>query len=100
MTETIGYALVALAALVPAYLLGAVPFGLIIAKSRGVDLRNSGSKNIGATNVFRCVGAKWGILAFLLDTLHHLFDTFLEIPSVLGTCDQGAHIHLIDAATG
>ena len=69
MTEMIGYALVALASLVPAYLLGAVPFGLIIAKSRGVDLRNSGSKNIGATNVFRCVGAKWGILAFLLDML-------------------------------
>ncbi len=62
-------ALCAIAALVPAYLLGAVPFGLIIARARGVDLRNSGSKNIGATNVFRCVGAKWGILAFVLDML-------------------------------
>ncbi len=62
-------ALCALAALVPAYLLGAIPFGLMIANVRGVDLRNSGSKNIGATNVFRCVGAKWGILAFVLDML-------------------------------
>lgn len=59
----------ALAALLPAYLLGAIPFGLLIARARGVDLRNSGSKNIGATNVFRCVGAKWGILAFVLDML-------------------------------
>ncbi len=62
-------ALCAVAALLPAYLLGAIPFGLIIANARGVDLRNSGSKNIGATNVFRCVGAKWGILAFVLDML-------------------------------
>lgn len=59
----------ALAALLPAYLLGAIPFGLIIARCKGVDLRSVGSKNIGATNVFRCVGAKWGILAFLLDML-------------------------------
>lgn len=59
----------ALVALLIAYLLGAIPFGLLIANARGVDLRNSGSKNIGATNVFRCVGAKWGILAFVLDML-------------------------------
>ncbi len=65
-------ALYALAALVPAYLLGAIPFGLLIANARGVDLRNSGSKNIGATNVFRCCGAKWGILAFVLDMLKGL----------------------------
>lgn len=58
-----------LAILFMAYLLGAIPFGLIIANARGVDIRNAGSKNIGATNVFRCVGAKWGILAFLLDML-------------------------------
>lgn len=62
-------ALAAVMALLVAYLLGAIPFGLIIANARGVDLRNSGSKNIGATNVFRCVGAKWGILAFLCDML-------------------------------
>lgn len=62
----------ALAALIPAYLLGAVPFGLLIAHVRGVDLRNSGSRNIGATNVFRCVGARWGILAFVLDLLKGL----------------------------
>ena len=57
-----------LAALV-AYLLGAVPFGLIIALSRGIDVRKAGSGNIGATNVFRTVGKPWGILAFALDFL-------------------------------
>lgn len=59
-----------------AYLLGAIPFGLIIANTQGVDLRNSGSKNIGATNVFRCVGAKWGILAFVCDMLKGLGGVF------------------------
>ena len=59
----------ALAALVPAYLLGAIPFGLLIGKARGVDVREVGSRNIGATNVFRCVGAGWGVLAFVLDLL-------------------------------
>ena len=58
--------------LIPAlvsYLLGAVPFGLLIALSRGIDVRKVGSGNIGATNVFRAVGKPWGILAFALDFL-------------------------------
>ena len=50
-----------------AYLAGAIPFGLLIARLNGVDIRNVGSKNIGATNVFRCVGKGWGVLTFALD---------------------------------
>ncbi len=50
-----------------AYLVGAIPFGLLIARLKGVDIRSVGSKNIGATNVFRCVGKGWGVLTFLLD---------------------------------
>ena len=50
-----------------AYLLGSVPFGLLVARARGVDIRAVGSRNIGATNVFRCVGKPWGILTFALD---------------------------------
>lgn len=51
-----------------AYLLGSIPFGLGIGKiAKGIDIREHGSKNIGATNVFRVVGKKWGILALFLD---------------------------------
>lgn len=50
-----------------AYLLGAIPFGYLIARSQGVDIRKMGSGNIGATNVARTVGRKWGVLVFLLD---------------------------------
>jgi glycerol-3-phosphate acyltransferase PlsY len=50
-----------------AYLLGSIPFGFLIAKTRGVDIRTVGSGNIGATNVFRCVSRKLGILTFVLD---------------------------------
>ena len=52
-----------------AYLFGAVPFGLLVAKSRGVDIREKGSGNIGATNVFRVVGKGWGVFTFTLDAL-------------------------------
>ncbi len=60
------------AAALPAYLLGSVPFGLLIARSRGIDIRSVGSRNIGATNVFRCIGKPWGVLTFLLDFLKGL----------------------------
>lgn len=50
-----------------AYLLGAIPFGFLIARAQGVDIRTVGSRNTGATNVFRCVGKVWGITTFILD---------------------------------
>lgn len=62
-----------LIALVTAYLIGAVPFGLFVARTQGVDLRAVGSGNIGATNVFRSVGKPWGLLTFALDFLKGFF---------------------------
>ena len=59
-----------------AYLVGGVPFGFLIGKMRGVDVRTVGSKNIGATNVYRTVGHKWGLLAFLCDFLKGFLPTF------------------------
>ena len=58
-----------------AYLIGGIPFGYLIGRMRGVDVRTVGSKNIGATNVFRTVGKKWGLLAFLCDVLKGLLPT-------------------------
>ena len=61
--------------LVGAYLVGGIPFGYLIGRMRGVDVRTVGSKNIGATNVFRTVGKKWGVLAFACDVLKGLLPT-------------------------
>jgi len=55
-----------------AYLLGSIPFGFLIAKARGIDIRTVGSGNIGATNVLRSVGKSWGILTLVLDALKGL----------------------------
>jgi acyl phosphate:glycerol-3-phosphate acyltransferase len=52
-----------------AYLLGAVPFGLLIGLARGVDIRTQGSRNIGATNAGRVLGRKWGYVCLILDVL-------------------------------
>jgi glycerol-3-phosphate acyltransferase PlsY len=58
------------------YLLGALPFGLLVARSRGIDIRTQGSGNIGATNVFRCIGKGWGIFTFVLDALKGFVPAF------------------------
>ena len=52
-----------------AFVLGSIPFGLIIGRAHGIDIRAHGSKNIGATNVGRVLGRKWGFLCFALDAL-------------------------------
>lgn len=61
--------LILLLVLPVSYLLGAIPFGLLIGKIYGKDIRQEGSRNIGATNVTRCIGPWQGKLCFLLDFL-------------------------------
>jgi glycerol-3-phosphate acyltransferase PlsY len=56
-----------LAALIPFYLIGAFPTGVLLAKSQGVDLSKVGSGNVGATNVARALGKKAGILTLVID---------------------------------
>lgn len=56
-------------ALAASYFIGAIPFGLIVGKvSKGIDIRDFGSGNIGASNVLRTLGPVLGVLVLLLDT--------------------------------
>ena len=57
------------------YLIGSIPSGYLVARSQGIDIRQHGSKNIGATNVLRVMGKKWGYLVFFCDS----FKGFLAV---------------------
>jgi acyl phosphate:glycerol-3-phosphate acyltransferase len=50
-----------------AYVAGSIPFGLVVARAKGVDLRAVGSGNIGATNVARALGKGWAVVVLLAD---------------------------------
>ncbi|HPA18904.1 MAG TPA: glycerol-3-phosphate 1-O-acyltransferase PlsY [Verrucomicrobiae bacterium] len=52
-----------------AFLVGSIPWGYVIGRAKGIDVRAHGSGNIGATNVGRLLGRGWGVLVFLLDAL-------------------------------
>lgn len=62
---SVGYILTAIAA----YLLGSIPTGFLVGKARGIDIRRSGSGNIGATNAFRILGKPAGTMVLLADAL-------------------------------
>jgi glycerol-3-phosphate acyltransferase PlsY len=57
----------ALVAVVVAYLLGSIPFAFLAGRANGVDLRTVGSGNLGAANVFRNLGRRWGIAVMAAD---------------------------------
>jgi glycerol-3-phosphate acyltransferase PlsY len=94
----------AIALVAGAYLLGSIPFGLILARRRGVDVRQVGSGNIGATNVARSLGKKLGLMVLALDVAkgaipvlalrwlppdqrtHPLLLTAVGIAPILGHC--------------
>ncbi len=68
------------------YLLGSIPWGLLIGFLNHVDIRTKGSKNIGSTNVTRILGGGWGKICFVLDFLKGYLGVFLGgwIASQLG----------------
>ncbi|MCC6908829.1 MAG: glycerol-3-phosphate 1-O-acyltransferase PlsY [Phycisphaerales bacterium] len=61
--------------LVAAYGVGSIPFALIIGRARGIDIRLHGSGNVGASNVGRTLGRKYGMLCFALDVCKGLGPT-------------------------
>ncbi len=63
--------------LIASYLIGAIPFGLVIGKFAGKDVRNEGSKNIGATNVSRLLGKKLGFVTLVCDCLKGFLPMFV-----------------------
>lgn len=73
-----------------AYLIGGIPFGYIIVRlKKGIDIRNCGSGNIGATNVGRVIGFKWGLFVFILDFLKGF------LPALLGRLLYGLDTGLL-----
>lgn len=76
-------------AILVAYLLGSIPFGFLLGKLKGIDIRTVGSCNIGATNVTRTLGKKWGWSCFLFDASKGFFPPFLTTSFLLpylGVC--------------
>ncbi len=60
------------------YLAGSIPFGLLLARWVGkIDLRQHGSRNIGATNVARTMGLRWGVCVLVLDALKGMLPVLL-----------------------
>ncbi len=59
------------------YLIGSIPTGLLLGKAYGIDVRNEGSGNIGATNLYRTVGRKVGIITLIGDCLKGLLPVLL-----------------------
>lgn len=73
-------------ALLAAYLVGSIPFSLLIGRwVAGIDLRQHGSRNVGATNVARTLGLRWGLLALALDALKGLTPVLLLPELCLGS---------------
>ena len=91
-------ALIGLATAAAAYLLGAIPTGLIIARLRGIDIRQSGSGNIGATNVLRSVGPWAALMVMLIDPLKGVLAVL--IPTALGLGPWWISAAAIAAALG
>ena len=77
-----------------AYLIGALPFGFITAKLvSGQDIRTLGSGNIGATNVSRVLGGKWGLIVLVLDACKGLLPVW-GLPLLVMSTDNPNFLHL------
>ncbi len=68
---------------IAAWCIGSIPTAFLVGKANGVDLRRVGSGNLGATNVFRTLGWKWGLFVYLFDAAKGMIPVLL-LPAVAG----------------
>lgn len=74
-----------------AYVVGSFPTALLVGRAHGVDLRTVGSGNLGATNVFRTLGWRWGLLVYAVDFLKGLLPV-LWLPRVMPPATGAMHV--------
>ncbi len=83
------------------YLIGSIPFGLLAGKIKGIDIRKTGSGNIGATNIYRTLGIWPAIAVFVLDLLKGtlaIWIAFVMLPSTTAFLPREAYIILCGIA--
>ncbi|MCK5779730.1 MAG: glycerol-3-phosphate 1-O-acyltransferase PlsY [Psychrilyobacter sp.] len=89
--------------LIIAYFMGSLPTGVIIGKRfKGIDIREYGSKNTGATNAYRVLGKKFGIIVLLADALKGWLPVFLASVGGFGVSNwkiTGWHLILVGLTT-
>lgn len=87
-----------------AYLIGSIPFSWLVARTKGIDLRNIGSGNTGASNVWRAAGFRFFVVALILDIFKGWLPTFLahtmvQVSAVetigVGLCAVLGHVYPI-----
>jgi len=89
----------AILCILASYLLGAIPFGLVVSRGSGIDIRTQGSRNIGATNVARLLGKKKGALTLVLDLLKGFVPMFFAALVVGDAPGRDLIVALCGAAT-
>jgi glycerol-3-phosphate acyltransferase PlsY len=88
-----------IAALIISYLCGSIPFSFLIPWRKGIDIRKTGSGNVGGTNVLRALGPKWGLLSITLDFLK-AFIPILIIRLIFGVDSWVPYLSLIVLVLG
>src|SRR4030042_5298083 len=58
-----------LGVIIGSYLIGSIPWGLVVGRLKGIDIREYGSGNIGSTNILRTLGTKFGAIVLIADVL-------------------------------
>ena len=80
-----------------AFAAGSIPFGLLMGRLKGIDIREHGSKNIGATNVGRVLGRSWGLTCFALDFAKGAVPVVVAAAWLIPDWPAGARAMLTDA---